>query len=142
MRLASIFKTRPRKALFFALSPLWFSPIAFGVMFLESATSQGGHASVGRGWAFVMILLIVYLGLIIPSLFYLIVIWFKDRPIKDKAELYKVYGTLSLFLAYPLIFLVRSGDVKDAILIFAYLIIFTILWVGFRKVVRKLLGTK
>ncbi|KGJ93878.1 hypothetical protein [Colwellia psychrerythraea] len=128
MHISSLFKTKASKALFFSLSPLWFSPIAFCLMLLENATSVGGFSSVGRGWLVFGILIFCVIGLLLAALFYLIVIFVKERPINQNPDRLKIYTSLSVFLLYLIALSGFLGGGMDAFKVTIYIIVLLGLW--------------
>ncbi|WP_057831029.1 hypothetical protein [Colwellia sp. TT2012] len=123
MHLSSLLKTKASKALVFSLAPLWFAPIAFCLMLLENATSAGGFASVGRGWLVLGILIFCVVGLLLAALFYLILIFVKERPINQNPERLKIYASLSVFLLYLIALSGFLGGGMDAFKVTIYILV-------------------
>ena len=138
MHISSLFKTKASKALFFSLAPLWFSPIAFCFMLLESATSVGGFASVGRGYLVFGVLFFCLVGLLLAAIIYLILIFVKEGPVRNSPEKLKVYTSLSVFVLYLVALSWFLGGGMDALKVTIYILVLSGLWLLGKYLINKI----
>lgn len=138
MKISLLFKTKASKALLFSLAPIWFAPIAFCFMLLENATSVGGFASVGRGYLVFGVLIFCLVGLLVAAIFYLILIFLKDRPIRKNPERLKIYASSSVFLLYLVALSGFLGGGMDAFKVTIYILVLSGLWLLGKYIINKI----
>jgi NhaP-type Na+/H+ or K+/H+ antiporter len=111
-------------------------------MLLESATSVGGFASVGRGYLVFVVLIFCLVGLLLAAIIYLILIFVKERPIRKNPEKLKIYTSLSVFLLYLVALSWFLGGGMDAFKVTIFILVLSGLWLLGKYIINKIRNRK